>query len=316
MADVNSNLDSWSTTAASNSPTGATSIGGGLDDNLREIQAVTRKYLATKGADIASGSTVDLSAATGNRIDVTHGAGTTAITALGTLTAGMWKIVRFVITGGTLTMTHNASSLKLPSAANITLATGDCGLFVSLGSGNWECAIFQRANGAAIYLDINGLTAETTVAQASDYVAVYDASVTGNRKMLVSDLVKFAATSFTPTARGTGVNGAGTYSVQTGKYIQIGNMVFFWIAIAWTAHTGTGTLRIADLPVAAGAGINYPVSVRCDNFTYGAGKQLVGYVAASASEITLEAQETATSSAEITLDTSVGTFTISGCYLV
>jgi hypothetical protein len=104
--------------------------------------------------------------------------------------------------------------------------------------------------------------------------------------------------------------------VQTGKYIQIGNMVFFWIGIAWTAHTGTGTLRIAGLPVAAGAGINYPVSIRCDNFAYGAGKQLVGYIAASASEVTIEAQETATTSAEITLDTSVGTFQISGCYLV
>ena len=42
MADVPSTITSWSTTAASNSPAGSTSIGTGLDDNLREIQAVFR----------------------------------------------------------------------------------------------------------------------------------------------------------------------------------------------------------------------------------------------------------------------------------
>jgi hypothetical protein len=42
MADVSSNLYQWSTTAASNNPAGSTTIGTGLDDNLREIQAVVR----------------------------------------------------------------------------------------------------------------------------------------------------------------------------------------------------------------------------------------------------------------------------------
>lgn len=39
MADVTANLDSWSSTEGSNSPSGATTIGSGLDDNLRAIQA-------------------------------------------------------------------------------------------------------------------------------------------------------------------------------------------------------------------------------------------------------------------------------------
>lgn len=39
MADITANLDSWSSTEASNSPSGSTSIGTGLDDNLRAIQA-------------------------------------------------------------------------------------------------------------------------------------------------------------------------------------------------------------------------------------------------------------------------------------
>jgi hypothetical protein len=42
MADVSSTMVLWSTTPGSNNPTGATTIGTGLDDNLREIQAVVR----------------------------------------------------------------------------------------------------------------------------------------------------------------------------------------------------------------------------------------------------------------------------------
>ena len=39
MADITANVDAWSTTEASNQPSGTTSIGTGLDDNLRAIEA-------------------------------------------------------------------------------------------------------------------------------------------------------------------------------------------------------------------------------------------------------------------------------------
>lgn len=144
MADVNSNLDSWSATEASNSPAGTVNIGTGLDDNLRQIQAVVRKYLATKGADIASAATTDLSTATGNRVDIT---GTVTITAFGTLTAGIWKILKFT---GALTLTHNGTSLQLPGSANITTANGDFAMATSLGSGNWEVNWYQAKSGFAV----------------------------------------------------------------------------------------------------------------------------------------------------------------------
>lgn len=44
MADISDNIDDWSATAASNSPSGATSIGTGLDDNLRAIQAAVKAW--------------------------------------------------------------------------------------------------------------------------------------------------------------------------------------------------------------------------------------------------------------------------------
>lgn len=46
MADITASAYAWSTTEASNSPSGSTSIGTGLDDNLRAIQAGVAVYAA------------------------------------------------------------------------------------------------------------------------------------------------------------------------------------------------------------------------------------------------------------------------------
>lgn len=92
-----------------------------------------------KGADIASATTTDIGAMTGNYGDVT---GTTTITGLGTVQAGIRRIVRFT---GALTLTHNATSLILPGAANITTVAGDVATFISLGAGNWRCIAYTRA---------------------------------------------------------------------------------------------------------------------------------------------------------------------------
>lgn len=141
MADVSSTLDAWSTTAGSNSPSGSTVIGSGLDDNLRQIQAVVR--LLASPNSIASATTTDLSTVADTFITVS---GTTTITALGTVTSGIYK---WLIFSGILTLTHNGTSLILPGAANITTAAGDVGLVLSLGSGNWRCLNFiHGATGA------------------------------------------------------------------------------------------------------------------------------------------------------------------------
>jgi hypothetical protein len=142
MADVGSTLVSWSSSDASNLPSGSTSIGTGLDDNLRALQGVVVRGLSHKGSDIASASpTTDIGAIEGLMHDIT---GSTAITSLGTVRAGILKVLKFE---GALTFTHNATSLILPGAANITTADGDVAVVISEGSGNWRCLGYQRANG-------------------------------------------------------------------------------------------------------------------------------------------------------------------------
>lgn len=144
MADVSNTLAAWSSTTDSNSPSGATNIGTGLDNNLREIQGVVVRGLSHKGSDIASSTVPALGATEGLMHDIT---GTAAITGFDTVRAGILKVVKFE---GILTLTHNATNLILPSAANITTAVGDTAIFFSEGSGNWRCVDYQRANGRAV----------------------------------------------------------------------------------------------------------------------------------------------------------------------
>lgn len=131
------------TTVTVNLDTG--SLTASLTSVALAILSPTNKSIPTalgrKGADVASASTIDLSAAGGDFVDVT---GTTIITAITSEAAGIQRTVRFT---GALTLTHNATSLILPGGANITTANGDTALFKSLGSGNWLCMAYTKASG-------------------------------------------------------------------------------------------------------------------------------------------------------------------------
>ena len=129
---VGNGTDVWTDLNYVPEPSGFT--GGSLTSAINEA----------KGSDIASASTTDIGAATGNFVHVT---GTTTITALGTIQAGTRRIVRFA---GALILTHNATSLILPTGANITTAANDIATFVSEGSGNWRCVGYMKADGTAI----------------------------------------------------------------------------------------------------------------------------------------------------------------------
>lgn len=123
-----------------------------------------------KGADVASASTIDLDAATGNLVDVT---GTTAITAI-TLSQGRESVVRFT---GVLTLT-NGANLVLPGAANITTAAGDYATFRGYAAGVVRCVDYNRADGTSLVGNttsathttptLNGAVAGTSIASQSD----------------------------------------------------------------------------------------------------------------------------------------------------
>lgn len=110
------------------------STGGTLTGALNEAPALI----------LASAATVDISTQNSNNLTIT---GTTTITSFGSAAAG---VIRRLVFSGTLTLTHNASSLILPGAANIVTAAGDTAEFLSIEAGRWRCTAYQKASGAPV----------------------------------------------------------------------------------------------------------------------------------------------------------------------
>lgn len=55
--------------------------------------------------------------------------------------------------------------------------------------------------------------------------------------------------TFTPTVRGGGTPGTGTYTTQIGRYTKVGRLVTVSVSLAWTNITGaTGGLQFGGLP--------------------------------------------------------------------
>lgn len=130
--------------------------------------------------------------------------------------------------------------------------------------------------------------------------------------------------TFTPVAIGSTTPGTGTYAgfAQSGYFTRIGNRVFFSIGIGWSAHTGTGDLRISGLPYAASS-VGASDGESCLSFAYygllvAAGKELSGTVINGLTQIQLSASDPAGSGSftAVAMDTTVGNLKISGSYRV
>jgi hypothetical protein len=234
MADVAADLKTWSATASSNTPAGGTAVGTGLDDNLREIQKVVRQDLATKGSDIASASSTDLGAVAGLMHDIT---GTTTITGFGTVSAGIWKILKYE---GALTITHNATSLILLGGENRTTADGDTQIVMSEGSGNWrEIAYFPVAinPGKAVSTDESQTLTNKTLTSP-----VLNTGVSGTA---VADAATTLTGSSTTTVLTPGGFAGNKDITGTGGYYKLpGGLIIQWETLT-TDATGDVTWTYA-----------------------------------------------------------------------
>lgn len=113
-------------------------------------------------------ATVDLTTCTGEDFTIT---GATAITSFGSLALGVKKKGRCLSAG---TITHNATSLICPGAANLNVLAGDTFEVMGLGSGNVVIVDFQRAAGipgavlqVKTYTDAGSASASTTMVNAN-----------------------------------------------------------------------------------------------------------------------------------------------------
>lgn len=115
---------------------------------------------------VASAATCSIGAVQTAAVNIT---GTTTITSFGTGTNKL-RIVRFA---GALTLTHNATSLILPSGANITTVAGDTAIFTSDSSSNWRCRSYMRADGTSVggaSYKVGSFTRDTSLATGTQAI--------------------------------------------------------------------------------------------------------------------------------------------------
>jgi hypothetical protein len=98
----------------------------------------TGLVLDKKSSGLASASTVDLSTATGNYVEIS---GSTTIASFGTVTSGTEMIAYF--TGAPL-LTHHATQLRCPGLRDLQLKVGDRIHLRSDASGNWTVTAVLR----------------------------------------------------------------------------------------------------------------------------------------------------------------------------
>lgn len=131
----------------------------------------------------------------------------------------------------------------------------------------------------------------------------------------VNTLDDYAEGTFTPTIIGLTTEGEGTYSTQIGTYTKIGNLVTYAINLIWTAHTGTGTMRVSGLPFTVGGNINnrYTSTIAYSDLTYTSTP--FAYAVGGTTLVYLRSAATGASQADLSLDVAASIW-LTGSYQV
>ena len=134
-------------------------LNGVLKSNGNQVQW-------SKGADVASATALPV-LTDGNYFDVT---GTTTIASINTTSVGTVIKLHF---DAALTLTHNATSLVLPSALNIITAANDEAEFIEYSTGNYRCTSYTRASGQPVLGGIIlGTPVATTTGTSIDFTGI------------------------------------------------------------------------------------------------------------------------------------------------
>lgn len=209
---------------------------------------------------------------------VTTAASSTTVTGSGTMWVANARVGDAIYLGGQgipyeITNIASDTALSINPAFTGTAGAGQAYVIVPYqgyikNSGDRLAAVVGQYE--QVLTDVDDLEAATTLidqaaAQAGTATNVAGWSSLRVRQAIQSPLeagvfsMPISATSgydaglFTPTVVGTATTGSASYSIRTGAFEKIGDIVTFTLTVAWSGHTGTGGIAITGLPYAPAA---------------------------------------------------------------
>jgi hypothetical protein len=178
----------------------------------------------------------------------------------------------------------SVTTSKLAGSLSVGLTGGSASTPALFFTGDANTGIFSPAadtiafaeGGAeAARIDSSGrLLVGTTTATANGGVLELSGGITFPATAVAATdpntLDDYEEGTFTPTIVGTTLAGTGTYSFQLGRYTKVGKLVSFQLYISWSAHTGTGNMKVEGLPFVNvnATGAQSPVAVAPSNLTF------------------------------------------------
>lgn len=197
-----------------------------------------------KGANIASAGTINLNTTTGDYVHVT---GAVTITAI-TLNSGRSITVVF---DGALTLTHNATTLILPTGANIVTAAGDTMVVRGDGLGNTRVISYNRANGDTIFgsaMKLVGGPVTPTVSANVDFATTFT-SAYDNYRIIIDGVI--------PSAGATDIRA----QLFNAGVIDTANIYFTASFIAGTIGAANTNAAIGSVTINTGGGCSIIIDV-------------------------------------------------------
>ena len=273
----------------------------------KKISALTASTTPLAGTEVLpivqSGSTVKVAVSNltaGRDVSMKRGTSTD-----GFYVSGVGKVLYFDTTG--------------EAQSNQIATVNDFNLQMSCGRGSTSSV---TAASDSIRLSVGGVeqfrvntTGNLAVLNAGKGI---DFSANTHAAGMTSELLNdYEEGTWTPTIIGATSAGTGTYSTQTGTYTKVGRLVSVQIVLTWTAHTGTGAMKVAGLPFTVSASVANPIAIAAYDMVNPASTILGGVVNLSATTIELLSLPVGGGAwSGVAMDTDVPALVISGQYFV
>lgn len=256
--------------------------------------------------------------------------GSASFATVGTVTSGTWNATVIGVAYGGTGRTTSTTAYGLLAAgttatgAHQTLAAGATTEML-VGGGTSALPVWTAATGTGAPVRAESPTLVTPKSSTTIGVGNADAAASGagvtfpatqSASTDANTLDDYEEGTFTPVVEGTSAAGSGTYTLQSGEYTKIGNLVTIRLSLSWSAHTGSGNIQIAGLPFTSGSAGITPCAINQSSMSYTSGYSIYAYISASATTIAIVGVPSGGGApSSISLDTSASFF-VSATYHV